>query len=153
MSSLACSNYRKHVATPSHQLTGLTTFRPHAQCFSSMARCPCSVTHCLCNSGTCHSAHQHDTLSKWNTMHRHICYVRRRASLQRRAHTCRWHCASNARAARALGCHRLAPRPQSFTRPLRPNPSAHALPMQLLRSRSLPHAPFKGQHDSASCAL
>ena len=61
-SSLACSNYGKHVATPSHQLTGLTALRPHAQCFSSMARRPCSGTLCLCNSGTCHSAHQHDTL-------------------------------------------------------------------------------------------
>ena len=62
MSSLACSSYVKHVATPSHQLTGLTALRPHAQCFSSMARCPCSGTLCLCNSGTCHNAHQHDTL-------------------------------------------------------------------------------------------
>ena len=90
VSSLACSHYGKHVATPSRQLTGLTALRPHAQCFfSSMARCPCSATQCVCSSGTCHSAHQHDTLSKWNTMHRHTCYVRRRSSAQRRAHNCR----------------------------------------------------------------
>ena len=47
MSSLACSHYGKHVATPSRQLTGLTALRPHAQCFSSMARCPL-LCHTLC---------------------------------------------------------------------------------------------------------
>ena len=144
MSSLACSHYGKHVATPSRQLTGLTALRPHAQCFPRWPDAPCSATHCVCSSGTCHSAHQHDTLSKWNTMHRHTCYVRCRPSPQRRAHSCRWHCASNARAARAQGCHRLAPRPRSFTRPLRPSPSAHALPMQRLRRQFLPQCPCQG---------